>query len=192
MTASTLQLGGSHGPAIVVTATSAVNGLAFDSHQTWAFWRADGSALVETPFRLRTGERATMAVVRSLDPRLHGWPRLAILVEAALMHLRAPLSRTRMGVGKLLTSAAVEIKAGTDVNVGATGALAINTGGELKSKCGGDFGISGRSVTFTLASSLDVSAGGSVKASPGSITLKGGSVGGKGAKVVLKGEVHYK
>jgi 3-oxoacyl-[acyl-carrier-protein] synthase-1 len=96
MTASTLQLGGSHGPAIVVTATSAVNGLAFDSHQTWAFWRADGSALVETPFRLRTGERATMAVVRSLDPRLHGWPRLAILVEAALMHLRAPLSRTRI------------------------------------------------------------------------------------------------
>jgi type VI secretion system secreted protein VgrG len=114
------------------------------------------------------------------------------LVMGAKLEIISKSKAENVGVGKLLTSAAVEIKAGTDVNVGATGALAINTGGELKSKCGGDFGISGRSVTFTLASSLDVSAGGSVKASPGSITLKGGSVGGKGAKVVLKGEVHYK
>lgn len=91
-----MHFGASRTPGPAVIATSAVNGLAFDSHQTWAFWRADGSALVETPFRARSGARATMAIVQSLDPRLHGLPRLATIIEAALMHLGEPLSRMRL------------------------------------------------------------------------------------------------
>lgn len=84
--------------APLVAATSAVNGLAFDSHQTWAFWRADGSALTQTPFVLRNGDRATMAIVQSLDPRLTGLPRIATLIEAALMHLGDPLTQIRVAV----------------------------------------------------------------------------------------------
>jgi 3-oxoacyl-[acyl-carrier-protein] synthase I len=87
--------GGSHGPSIFVISTAAVNGLAFDSHQTWAFWRADGSALVETPFRLWNGERATMAIVRSLDPRSFGLSRMATITEAAFMHLGEALGQIR-------------------------------------------------------------------------------------------------
>lgn len=114
------------------------------------------------------------------------------LVAGAKLELISKSKAENIGVGKILNSAAVEITAGTDVNVGATGALAITTGGALSSKCGGDFGISGRSVTFTIASSLSMKAGATIDASPGSITVKGSSVGGKGAKVTLKGEVHYK
>lgn len=114
------------------------------------------------------------------------------LVGGAKLEIISKSKAENIGVGKILNSAAVEITTGSDVNIGATGALAINTGGTLTSKCGGDFGISGRSVTFAIASSLKMSAGGSVEASPGSITIKGSSVGGKGANVLLKGEVHYK
>lgn len=94
--ARTVHYGGSHPTAPVVTATSAVNGLGFDSHQTWAFWRADGSALAETVFRLRNGNRATMAIVQSLDARLYGLARVATLIEAAMMHLGEPLSEIRI------------------------------------------------------------------------------------------------
>lgn len=97
MAARTVQLGGSRGDVPVVLATSAVNGLGYDAHQTWAFWRADGNPLTGTPFRLHTGERATMAIVRSVDPRSFGVERMCTLLQAALMHLEAPLAA--LGVG---------------------------------------------------------------------------------------------
>ena len=83
--------------APVVIATAAVNGLAYDSHQSWAFWRADGSALFASPFRLHTGDRATMVVVRSLDPRTFGAERMSVLLQAALMHISESLSELTIG-----------------------------------------------------------------------------------------------
>lgn len=114
------------------------------------------------------------------------------LVGAAKLEVISKSKAENIGVGKVLNSGAVKVTAGTDVAVGAEGALAISCGGALSSKCGGDFGISGSSVTFTIASSLKMSAGGKVSASPGSIKIQGGSVGGEGASVTLKGDVHYK
>ncbi|MGE0784916.1 MAG: beta-ketoacyl synthase N-terminal-like domain-containing protein [Sandaracinaceae bacterium] len=81
--------------APVVSLTTAVNGLAYDRHQSWAFWRADGAALAETPFVMRDGNRGTMSIVRSLDPRLVGEPRIGMMMEAALLHLDAPMSKLR-------------------------------------------------------------------------------------------------
>lgn len=114
------------------------------------------------------------------------------MVGGAKLEIISKSKSENVGVGKVLNSGAVNVKAGTDVNVGAEGALAISTGGPLKSKCGGDFGISGRSVTFNIAGSLKMQAGSKITASPGQITIKGSSVGGEGAKVLLKGEIHYK
>ncbi len=98
MTRTRRQLGGSHAAGPLVVGTAAVNGLAYDSHQTWAFWRADASALTETPFRLQNGERATMGIVRSLDPTWYGPRRLSTLTEAALMHLGGVLGRIRVAL----------------------------------------------------------------------------------------------
>lgn len=86
------------GEAPTIIAASAVNGLGYDAHQSWAFWRADGNALTGTPFRLHTGERATMATVRSIDPRCFGAERMSTLLTAALMHLEPPLSALRAAV----------------------------------------------------------------------------------------------
>ena len=113
------------------------------------------------------------------------------LVGGAKLELLGKAKAENIGVGKILNAGALEVKAGTDVNIGATGALAITTGGALSTKCGGDFGISGRSVTFTLGN-LKIDAGSKITATGGSITIKGSSVGGAGAKVLLKGTVNYK
>ncbi|MBX3275691.1 MAG: type VI secretion system tip protein VgrG [Sandaracinaceae bacterium] len=114
------------------------------------------------------------------------------LVGGAKLEVISKAKAENVGVGKVLTSGLVKVTTGTDVAIGADGALAINVGGPLSSTCGGDFGISGRSVTFTIAGSLKMTAGGKVQASPGSIKIQGGSVGGHGATITLKGEVHYK
>ncbi len=114
------------------------------------------------------------------------------LVGGAKLEVISKSKAENIGVGKVLNSGAVKVQAGTDVAVGAEGALAISCGGPLSSKCGGDFGISGSSVTFTIAGSLKMTAGGKINASPGSIKIQGGSVGGEGANVTLKGDVHYK
>ena len=71
-------------PAIAVSATAACNGLAVTSHQTWAFWRAELSGFVETPFVCPNGEQATMSLVRTLDPALQGTARLLAILRTAL------------------------------------------------------------------------------------------------------------
>ena len=114
------------------------------------------------------------------------------LVGGAKLEIITKSKAENIGVGKVLTAGAVEITAGTDATVGAEGALALNIGGTLESKCGADFSITGSSVSFNIASSLLMDAGGSIKASPGSIEIKGSSVGGKAANLTLKGTVHYK
>jgi 3-oxoacyl-[acyl-carrier-protein] synthase-1 len=85
--------GGQFGENPVVLGTSAVNGLGYDSYQSWAFWRADGSALTESPFRLHNGERATMALIRSLSPRDYGFERLWQICEKALAGIEEQLSK---------------------------------------------------------------------------------------------------
>ncbi len=85
----------------VVTATGAVNGLGFNSHQTWAFWRAEITPFAATPFRLDNGERATMVQVRSLPPGQHGVERQLALARHALGQIEGPLAalpdRTKLG-----------------------------------------------------------------------------------------------
>lgn len=92
--------GGGHGA--VVTAVSACNGLGLTAEQTWAFWRAELSPFVESPFVCENGERATMCLDRTLPVKVSGTAREAALVRRALAALQAdlaPLHGLRVGVG---------------------------------------------------------------------------------------------
>jgi 3-oxoacyl-[acyl-carrier-protein] synthase-1 len=80
--------------APVLAATAAINGLGFSPHQTWAFWRAESSGMVETPFRCPNGERATMVTVRTLPPRSHGVARLKAMTLEALDQMAPLLARS--------------------------------------------------------------------------------------------------
>ena len=92
MSTTTRSWGGRGAQTPVVASTAAINGLGFNSHQTWAFWRAEVTPLVASPFRLNNGERATMAHVRTLDPKATGGDRLAALVVEALAQLEPGLA----------------------------------------------------------------------------------------------------
>ena len=81
----------------VIVATGAVNGLAFDPLQTWAFWRAEGVGTVETPFRCADGKRATMVTVRTLPPKTAGVARLGLLARDALAQIAPALARLGAG-----------------------------------------------------------------------------------------------
>ena len=87
---------------VVVVATAVINGLGYSPHQVWAMRRAEQAALVESPFVLPDGTRATMAVVRSLPPRSHGEARIAAmsarLLDEALPTI-AELGRVGARVG---------------------------------------------------------------------------------------------
>jgi 3-oxoacyl-[acyl-carrier-protein] synthase-1 len=79
-------------PVPIIAATAAINGLGFDSHQTWAFWRAGVTPLTASPFRLENGERATMVPVRTLEPTSFGVTRLSAMTVAVLEQLEPALS----------------------------------------------------------------------------------------------------
>lgn len=81
--------------AHLLGAPGASNALGLDAHQTWAFWRAQVNAFVESPFRCRNGELATMAIDRTLPPRAHGPARVAASVRRALSQLEPALARLR-------------------------------------------------------------------------------------------------
>ncbi|HLL01395.1 MAG TPA: beta-ketoacyl synthase N-terminal-like domain-containing protein [Myxococcaceae bacterium] len=76
-------------------AMGAFNGLAFNSHQTWAFWHAEAVGMIEGPFRCANGTRATMVSARTLSPRLHGAERMRALIDGALEQLLPALSALR-------------------------------------------------------------------------------------------------
>jgi len=91
----------------VVAAVSACNGLGLTAEQSWAFWRAELSPFVESPFVCDNGERATMCLDRTIPVKVSGIAREAALIRRALAALQAdlaPLRGLRVGVG-LATSA---------------------------------------------------------------------------------------
>ncbi|MFO0604184.1 MAG: hypothetical protein U0324_13465 [Polyangiales bacterium] len=95
MSASLRRFGASPLPPLLLCHTGAVNGLAFDPWQLWAFLRAELTAFAETPFRCANGARATMGHVRTLHPRSAGVERLVplgahLLQGAAELLVRAP------------------------------------------------------------------------------------------------------
>ncbi|HVG60599.1 MAG TPA: beta-ketoacyl synthase N-terminal-like domain-containing protein [Hyalangium sp.] len=85
------------GPDLGLCAMGAFNGLAFDSHQTWAFWHAEAVGMSESPFRCANGTRATMVSARTLPPRLHGAERMRALIDGALEQLLPGLAALRTG-----------------------------------------------------------------------------------------------
>ena len=76
----------------------AYNGLGVDAHQSWAFWRAELSPFVESPFVCPNGERATMCLARALGPTLCGTARLVELMRRALVQLPDLDPQLRVGV----------------------------------------------------------------------------------------------
>lgn len=85
MSAALRRFGASSLPPLLVCHTGAINGLAFDPWQLWAFLRAELAAFAETPFRCANGTRATMAHVQTLHPQSVGVERLVPL-GAQLLH----------------------------------------------------------------------------------------------------------
>lgn len=90
------------GAEIGPCAVGAFNGLAFNSHQTWAFWRAEAVGVSESPFRCANGTRATMVSARSLPPRLHGAERMGALLDGALEQLVPALAALQGGAPRAL------------------------------------------------------------------------------------------
>ncbi|WP_224244457.1 type VI secretion system Vgr family protein [Hyalangium gracile] len=112
-------------------------------------------------------------------------------IAGARLEVVAKAKAENIGVGKLLTAGAVKIKTGQDVTFAAEAAMAITTGGPMAIQCGGDFNISGSSVTINVGKAT-LDAGAKIDATPGSMKLKGGKVGGDGAQLKIKGTIKYK
>lgn len=85
--------GGAYGHELWVGPTTAINCLGFSSHQLWAFRRAELTGYGESPFRLESGERATLAFVPTLPPTSFGAQRMLPLLTDTL----APLAQ-RAGI----------------------------------------------------------------------------------------------
>jgi 3-oxoacyl-[acyl-carrier-protein] synthase-1 len=83
------------GNAVGIAAVGAVNGLGLNAHQTWAFWRAEATAMAEAPFRCGNGTRATMVLARTLPPRALGVERMTALALGALEQLLPALEALR-------------------------------------------------------------------------------------------------
>ena len=93
MSASLRRFGAATVPPLLLCHTGAINGLAFDPWQLWAFLRAELAAFAETPFRCANGTRATMAHVQTLHPQSSGIERLVPLGTELLHGLTALLAR---------------------------------------------------------------------------------------------------
>lgn len=79
MSSERVVFGEGSAPSLVISATGAINGLGFSPWQLWAFLRAELTAFSASPFRGATGERITMATVRTLHPQSVGVERLVPL-----------------------------------------------------------------------------------------------------------------
>jgi type VI secretion system secreted protein VgrG len=112
-------------------------------------------------------------------------------VGGAKLEIIGKAKAENIGVAKALTAGAVSIKTGQDISLEAGAAMAISTGGPMAIKCGGDFSISGSSVTINVGKA-SLKAGSKLDATPGSLKVKGSTVGGDGLVVKLKGNIHYK
>lgn len=84
--------GGRHGSRWVVSTTTAVTPLGFSSYETWAFRRAESTGYGESPFRLPSGDRATLAFVPSLAPTSSGGVRMMALLDRVLSPLVAEVA----------------------------------------------------------------------------------------------------
>ncbi|RZO66328.1 MAG: hypothetical protein EVA89_00505 [Sandaracinaceae bacterium] len=97
---------GERGAPPVVCGVQALNGLGFNSHQTWALRRADFRALAESPFVLPSGKRLTMAHIRVLPEQEYGAHRLSLILRQVLGAwpdwLRGRLPRGRLAVALAL------------------------------------------------------------------------------------------
>lgn len=92
MTAERVVFGEGSTPALVVSATGAINGLGFSPWQLWAFLRAELTAFTASPFRGAKGDRITMATVRTLHPQSVGVERLVPLGARLLDEAEAALA----------------------------------------------------------------------------------------------------
>ena len=68
----------------VVAATAALNGLAFDPWQTWAFRRAELTAYAASPFRCPNGRNLTMGAIRTFPPQARAERRMEAITTALL------------------------------------------------------------------------------------------------------------
>jgi hypothetical protein len=112
-------------------------------------------------------------------------------IGGAKLEIVAKAKAENIGVGKVLTAGAVKIKTGQDATFAAEAAMAITTGGPMAIQCGGDFNLSGSSVTINVGKAT-LEAGAKIDATPASMKLKGGKVGGGGAQLKIKGTIKYK
>jgi 3-oxoacyl-[acyl-carrier-protein] synthase-1 len=85
------------GPAIAVCEVAACNGLAFTSHQTWAWRRAELAAVGPSPFRDARGEQLSAVSMQVLPPSLFGSERVAEIAARPIDALGETLDRVGRG-----------------------------------------------------------------------------------------------
>ena len=76
MKATLTRFGAGATPGVTLVGAGAINGLAFNPWQLWSFLRAELTAFTASPFRGASGERLTMATLRTLHPQSVGVERL--------------------------------------------------------------------------------------------------------------------
>jgi type VI secretion system secreted protein VgrG len=114
------------------------------------------------------------------------------LVGAAKVEAARGAKQENIGAAKSLTAGIVRWKTGGDMTVASEGAMAWNIGGPMQIKAGGAVTLSGSSVTLNIAGSAKLLAGAKVQATPASVKIQGGTVGGDGAEIKVSGTVHSK
>lgn len=86
---------------VAVVATGTYNAIAPSVYQTWAWYRAETTGSVGSPFRLPSGNVLTFARVRQLEPRIFGADRFEALAVQATEQLVPTLRKlpreTRIG-----------------------------------------------------------------------------------------------
>ncbi|MCY1002973.1 type VI secretion system tip protein TssI/VgrG [Myxococcus sp. MISCRS1] len=97
-----------------------------------------------------------------------------------------------VGAAKVLTTGLADFKTGEDLILEAVGAVAVTSAGPISEKVGKDFAMSAKTVTLTAPGGAKLKGGGKVFELSGS-TLTVDAEGLKGgAKVQLKGKIHFK
>ncbi len=92
MTPDVVRFGEGATPPVVIAGASAINALAFNPWQLWAFLRAELTGFTSSPFRTASGEAATMATMRTLHPRSFGVERMVPVALRMLDELLPMLS----------------------------------------------------------------------------------------------------
>ncbi len=112
-------------------------------------------------------------------------------VGGAKVELVRKARAEQVGTGKVLTTAAMQLKTGKGLAVSGGEVMATTVGGPWSVKCDKDFALSGQTV-MVVAGQASLEAGAKLSLTPASAKLESDSLGGSGSNVKIQGKVNYR